>query len=114
MGMNARDGKALTGRDHIRQSVMDILTTPIGSLLMRRTYGSLLPELIDQPINPATLLRVKSAAATALIQWEPRITLQKINLSVDNASITAEIEAIESDGVQLSLTVPLGLKGVLA
>uniref|UniRef100_UPI0026076D20 ATPase domain-containing protein n=1 Tax=uncultured Sphingobium sp. TaxID=316087 RepID=UPI0026076D20 len=32
--------------------VRDILTTPIGSRLMRRDYGSLIPELIDQPANP--------------------------------------------------------------
>ena len=55
MGMNAATGRALSGLDHIRQSIAEILTTPIGSRLMRRRYGSEVPELIDQPLNSATV-----------------------------------------------------------
>ena len=47
MGMHATTGRSLTGLGHLRQSVTDILTTPMGSRVQRRRYGSEVPELID-------------------------------------------------------------------
>ena len=81
-GMNRTNGAALDGVEHIRQSVADILTTPIGSRVMRRDYGSLLPELIDQPLNGATALRAYSATVVALMRWEPRIRVKQITRTV--------------------------------
>ncbi len=78
--MNRHDGRALSGLEHLRQSVADILTTPLGSRVMRRDYGSLLPELIDQPDNPATQIRLFSAVAGALMRWEPRLRLLRVHV----------------------------------
>ncbi|MNM57510.1 Lysozyme [compost metagenome] len=61
MGMHAATGRSLTGLAHLRQSVADIITTPIGSRIRRRRYGSEVPELIDQPLNSATLLLDRTA-----------------------------------------------------
>ena len=55
--MNRATGRRITAADHLRQSVADIITTPIGSRVMRRDYGSLVPALIDQPHNPARASR---------------------------------------------------------
>lgn len=38
-GMNRTTGKALSEDGHILQSLKDIVTTPIGSRVMRRDYG---------------------------------------------------------------------------
>ena len=64
--MSKVSGRYMPLSDHIRQSIADILFTRIGSRVQREEYGSLLPELIDQPLNEATRLRV--AAATLLIR----------------------------------------------
>lgn len=73
--MNRDTGRWLTDEtDHIRQSIRDILTTPVGSRLMRREYGSLIPELIDYPTNQANLLRLNNASLMAILRWEPRVT----------------------------------------
>ena len=45
-GMDRETGKSLSGIEHLRQSIRDILTTPIGSRVMRRDYGSRLFELL--------------------------------------------------------------------
>lgn len=66
--------------DQIRQAIQDILTTPVGTRLMRRSYGSLLPSMIDAPFNEITRLQLYAAAATALIQWENRISLESISI----------------------------------
>ncbi|MDO9571175.1 MAG: GPW/gp25 family protein [Hydrogenophaga sp.] len=78
--MHRTTGQAVDGLDHLNQSIVDILTTPLGSRVMRRDYGSLLPELIDQPDNGATRLRVYAATASALMRWEPRLRLIRVAL----------------------------------
>ncbi len=79
-GMNRSGGRAVEGIEHLRQSIGDILSTPIGSRIARRTYGSLLPELIDQPDNGTTRVRMCAATAGALMRWEPRIRVSRITL----------------------------------
>lgn len=78
-GMNAQTGRRLAEHEHLQQSITDILFTPVGSRVMRRNYGSLLLELIDQPKNAALRLKIMSACYLALLQWEPRVRLQSID-----------------------------------
>ncbi len=85
MGMNRQTGAAMTDIDHLRQSVSDILLTPVGSRLTRRQYGSLLSELIDSPQNPALRLQLMAACYTAIQQWEPRIVLTAISVTLGSA-----------------------------
>ena len=110
-GMNARTGRAMDSLAHIQQSVADILTTPIGSRVMRREYGSLLPELIDQPLNGPTALRAYAATVMALMKWEPRIRVQQVTRQVSTQRpgrfdliITAQRV---DNGERVSLAVPL-------
>lgn len=113
IGIHASTGRALEGMAHLGQSIADILTTPLGSRVMRRDYGSLLPELIDQPFNDATRLRLYGAAALALMRWEPRIRLIRVQLfqGTSPGSYTLELECALSDTASTSdytrLTVPL-------
>jgi hypothetical protein len=77
-GTDSATGKTLQGINHLRQSIRDILTTPIGTRVMRREYGSRLYELVDAPMNRATLLELYAATAEALAQWEPRFQLTSV------------------------------------
>lgn len=108
--MNASTGAEIDGIDDIRQSVQNILTTPLGSRVMRRDYGSLLPELIDQPLNDATLLRAYSAAVIALLIWEPRLRINTIKKSASTEQpgrATFTLAATTTDGEPVNLDVPL-------
>lgn len=77
-GISNQDGRRLAGIDHLRQSVRDILTTPIGSRVMRRDYGSRLFALIDAPMNRAALVQIYAATIEALARWEPRIRVERV------------------------------------
>lgn len=77
-GTDATTGKPLDGLAHLQQSIKDILTTPIGSRVMRRDYGSRLPRLVDAPMNRATLIDLYAATAEALATWEPRFSVQQV------------------------------------
>lgn len=81
LGMNATTGQPLDGVDHLRQSIGDILRTPIGSRVLRREYGSRLPELLDRPMTPELVVDVYAETAVALDRWEPRFRLRRITLA---------------------------------
>jgi phage baseplate assembly protein W len=81
MGMDINTGKLLSGVDHLKQSIHDILITFFGTRVMRRTYGSELFALIDAAGNKETIVRVYYAVAVALHLWEPRFDLERVQAS---------------------------------
>lgn len=85
-GMSRTTGTALGGFDHLRQSIEDILTTPVGTRLHRRDYGSMLPRLVDRPINQSLVSDLVAATAAALDRWEPRLRLERVTIN----SVSAE------------------------
>lgn len=80
--MSRDHGGVLTDLEHLRQSIIDILTTPKGSRVMLRSYGSDLFRLIDKPINQRLVLDMYSSIAEALYRWEPRFRLTDIKLDL--------------------------------
>lgn len=94
-GVDARTGKPLEGLAHLRQSVRDILTTPLGSRVMRRDYGSRLFDLVDAPLNSQTVVDLYAATAEALQRWEPRLTVQRVEArTLAAGSIEIDLTAI--------------------
>ena len=92
-GVDASTGRALGGIAHLRQSVRDILTTPVGSRVLLREYGSRLSELVDRPLEPDLLASIQAEAAAALARWEPRLRLRRIRVeSVDGGHVTLSLE----------------------
>lgn len=112
IGMNRINGYSISDGAQLSQSIADILTTPIGTRVMRRDYGSPLADLIDWPLNNATRLQAYAASAMALMRWEPRIRLSQIQLSLGAVAGQAilDIEGTLVDTNEpLSLRVPLAL-----
>jgi len=104
-GMDAATGSRLAGLAHIRQSVRDILTTRIGERVMRRTYGSDLPALVDRPMNDALLVDLYAATAGAIATWEPRIALRQVwaeRIADGHASLVLE-GTLQPDGTPIRL-----------
>lgn len=114
-GMSRITGAVIDGLDDITQSVRDILGTMIGTRVGRRDYGSLLPELIDQPMNAASTLRIYAATAVALSRWENRIRLRRVGLAAGDRPGTATLvlDAVRIDTAPVNararLVLPLPL-----
>ncbi len=83
-GMNVNTGATIEGVEHLKQSIQDILTTPIGSRLMRRNYGSGLFRLIDRPLNGPLIAEIQTAVISALAAYEPRIKIHQVEVSANN------------------------------
>lgn len=105
-GMSRTAGTTLSGDDHLAQSIADIITTPLGSRVMRRDYGCLLFELIDRPLGPATALLCSMAIAIALARWEPRIELKAVQIegTFAQGQAVVTIEGIRTDSTANALT----------
>ncbi len=97
-GMHATTGRATTGLAHLSQSITKILTTPPGTRLARRDFGSGLPELVDAPNNDTTRVRLYAATATALMQWEPRLHLTRVQLSTGANELGQGVQYIDIEG----------------
>ena len=112
--MNRHTGGSIDIQAHIAQSITDILTTRLGTRAMRREYGSLLPELVDHPFNDITRLRVYAATVMALMRWEARISLSRVQFTGANLQgqtvLDLEGRVVNTDE-PLSLSVPLQLGG---
>ncbi|CCO22222.1 GPW/gp25 family protein [Maridesulfovibrio hydrothermalis] len=108
-GMCAVTGKPSAGYAHLKQSISDILTTPIGSRVMRRQYGSDIPDLIDAPMNGETVIDVFAAVAVALDRWEPRFRLDQIYV----LSATAGHMEIGLEGEYLPEGKPIKLERIV-
>ena len=112
IGMNAKTGRTLSAGQHLAQSIADIVTTPLGSRIMRREYGSPLADLIDAPLNNATRLQAYAAITMAVMRWEPRIRLSRVQLTPGTTPGTAvlDVEGTLTDtNESASLRVPLAL-----
>ena len=96
-GMNAQTGKALSGLDHIQQSVKDIIMTPIGSRVYEKEYGSYVMEMLGKPGNPTNILKLTSVLVLAIMRWETRILpirIQLIDGETQNGKFDFQIDAV--------------------
>lgn len=92
LGVDRRTGQPLSGLAHLRQSIEDILTTPVGGRRMRPEYGSKLRRFVDLPVNEGWKSAVQAEVARSLGRWEPRLKLERVRvLSVVGGQITLQL-----------------------
>jgi uncharacterized protein len=90
-GLSAQTAQPIDAANHLAQSIRDILTTPVGSRVLRRTYGSRLLRLLGRPLNGQTIVDVVAATAEALAAWEPRIRLSRVEVLAANGQGVCEL-----------------------
>lgn len=108
--MSRETGKSISiDLEHIYQSIQDIVTTPIGSRVMRRQYGTLVFQLMDGPFDDILQMQIYAAIATAIIRWEPRVSLHSVSLSIaDLGAYVLDLDFTLVDNNQLSsIRIPL-------
>ncbi|WP_141054483.1 GPW/gp25 family protein [Tepidiphilus succinatimandens] len=96
-GLGRNGASAIDGIDHLRQSIIDILTTYPGERIMRPEYGSRIRDLIDRPVNAQWLADLYFNVAQAITRWEPRVRVLRVAAAMPS-----------SGHVTLDLTLRLG------
>lgn len=71
-GIDRSTGRLLTGWAHVEQSIEVIVSTLIGSRVMRRTFGCPGLGLLGRNLTSSTVMKFCAALAIAIMRWEPR------------------------------------------
>ncbi|MBR4507251.1 MAG: GPW/gp25 family protein [Alphaproteobacteria bacterium] len=91
-GMDKASGKPLADLLHLKQSIADILSTPIGSRIMRRDYGSRLFKRIDAPMTGELMAEIYSDVVEALFSYEPRFEVTNVSVvSIENGHLILDL-----------------------
>jgi len=84
LGVDHRGGiKMSTGAPDIEQAIRIILETAPGERVMRPAFGCGLHRLVFAPNSPTTAGLVAYHVREALGRWEPRIEVERIDVSPD-------------------------------
>ncbi len=91
-GMNINTGRTISDMEHLRQSITNILSTPIGSRIMRRDYGSRLFKRLDAPLTGELLAEIYADVVEALFSYEPRFEVTNVSVvSMDQGHLILDV-----------------------
>jgi len=100
--------------DDIRQAVRIILETSRGERVMRPDFGAGLNDFLFEPINTTTMALIRHRVETALITWEPRIRVESIEVTANQAALgridIAIAYAVRSTNTFYNLVYPFYLQ----
>lgn len=108
--MSRDTGANIYDLEHLRNSLKDILSTPKGSRVELRSYGSDLYQLIDRPVNSSLVMHMRQTIFEAVEKWEPRIAIDKVILNLDEINLGKVGVILE--GWYLLENRPLRLDGI--
>ena len=90
--MNINTGRSIEDMEHLRQSITNILSTPIGSRIMRRDYGSRLFKRLDAPLTGELLAEIYADVVEALFSYEPRFEVTNVSVvSMDQGHLILDV-----------------------
>lgn len=81
----------LDGREKINQSMYNILSTPLGTRLMREDYGSMLPYLVFRPKDESLRSDIEKYTKESLEIWEQRIDVLDLLIDFDREENSVHI-----------------------
>ena len=113
-GFSAQTLQPISREAWLSQAIRTVLLTPVGTRVMRRDFGSSLKELIDQPQNASTTVKIYGATAVALMRWLPVFRLARVmleHLAPGRAQLVVEgfDTAAPTPNALLRIGVPLQL-----
>jgi phage baseplate assembly protein W len=72
--------------EDVEQAVQIILLTSRGERVMLGEFGAGLRDYVFEPNSEATRSRLSEAVRKALVDWEPRIDLERVEVTEGDAS----------------------------
>jgi phage baseplate assembly protein W len=110
VGTHRDTGERITGIDDVRQSVAEIMRTPLRSRPMRPEFGTDLLGIVDQPMNAAGRALVAGRTVDAIAKFEKRISITKSSITT---TAEGEVEVLaegEVAGAETQVTsAPLAI-----
>jgi phage baseplate assembly protein W len=69
----------------IKQSLDILLSTSLGERVMQPKYGCNLNDYLFEDLNSSTIGYIKDRVANSILYYEPRITVEKIDVTGDDS-----------------------------
>lgn len=82
-------------RETLWSSILNILLTPLGTRIMLPEFGSRLTELVFEPNDEMLEDIAKAYIADALVRWEPRVRVARVDIYRDGFNENALIVSID-------------------
>lgn len=80
----------LTGKDLIIEDLMNHIMTRKGERVMMPTFGSIVHEMIFEPLTPMITSMIEEDLRS-IVEQEPRLTLDFINVSDTDHTVTVSL-----------------------
>lgn len=75
----------VSGEREIEEAMRLVLATAPGERPMRPEFGCAIHDLVFAPVNDRTIGRIRYEVHTCLDRWEPRIKVEAVEVTVDEA-----------------------------
>ena len=87
LGVDHRGAIALArGEEDVEQAIEIIIGTAPGERPMRPEFGCDVHDLVFETVDAAMVGRLETAIREALDRWEPRVTVERIDVDLDRAA----------------------------
>jgi phage baseplate assembly protein W len=70
-----------SGIDQVKSDLLSLLLTTPGERVMLPNFGTPLKEVMFDPNDPATVDRVREMLIKSISTWEPRVTIDQIEIT---------------------------------
>jgi phage baseplate assembly protein W len=80
----AQGVKMVSGEKDVQESLQILLSTKIGERVMQPAFGSNLDDLLFESITTTFLTLIQTQIERAIIFYEPRIRINKVNILIDD------------------------------
>lgn len=87
----------------IKESIKDILITPLGSRVMLPEYGSRVFELIDRKMDDSFMADLTTYVVEAIERWETRVKLNKVSAIKNNGKLSITLIFDNNQTVEVGL-----------
>lgn len=105
-----RDVSLLLNEDAVKRSLRNILLTSKGERLIDPDFGAGLTRYLFEPLIPSTVQIIKTEIKNAIETYEPRVLINKIDVSGDTAKNELRVSITFST---TNITEPQSLEVIL-
>jgi phage baseplate assembly protein W len=84
-GSAGADVELVAYDEDVKQAIRIILGTGRGERLMRPDFGAGLNQFVFEPLSMQTMQLVRARVREALVDWEPRIDVDDVEVKADGA-----------------------------
>jgi uncharacterized protein len=101
LGVGPQGGIALVRREvELEQAMRLILSTYPGERPMRPLFGSRVRDFVFRSVNIETIAELSQVVRDALVQWEPRVTIEAVVITPDpndHSALFIDIQYVPKD-----------------